>query len=309
MRSYHLGLNLLCIILVLSACNQDESIVQQSTPNFLTKKVIIISIDGPRLTESWTSATEENIPNQRNMATQGVFFDNFYNEGTTKTMSGHSAITTGRYETIANDGSELPFHHSIFQQFLSTTLLPPEKSWIIGSKAKLAALGDTKDLDWRGSFSPRIDTEDRADAETILIALQVLKEYSPILSLIHFKEPDTYGHANNWEKYKASIRATDEYVQEIWDYIQSDPFYRDQTALFITNDHGRHLDGIGTGFVGHGDKCEGCRHISLLALGPDFDKNKIVSDTYGQIDIAPTIAKLLGMEWEGEGEPITELVK
>jgi arylsulfatase A-like enzyme len=68
---------------------------------------------------------------------------------------------------------------------------------------------------------------------------------------------------------------------------------KNKTTLFITNDHGRHNNGHKNGFVSHGDFCSGCRKISLLAIGPDFAKNKIVFSKHQIIDIAPTVAELL----------------
>jgi phosphopentomutase len=78
--------------------------------------------------------------------------------------------------------------------------------------------------------------------------------------------------------------------------IQSNPILKDKTTLFITNDHGRHLDGKKTGFVSHGDNCSGCRHISLLALGPDIEKGKKVDTEAELIDISKTISKMMHFE-------------
>src|SRR5208282_383560 len=80
----------------------------------------------------------------------------------------------------------------------------------------------------------------------------------------------------------------------LWKKIQSDSVYKNTTTLFVTNDHGRHDDQHG-GFRDHGDACEGCRHIMLLALGPKFKKNTVVADTTLQVDLAPTAAYLLGI--------------
>ena len=59
---------------------------------------------------------------------------------------------------------------------------------------------------------------------------------------------------------------------------------------------------------GHGDGCDGCRHIQLLAIGPDV-RPGLVSDTPRVIpDIAPTIGELLGFATEqATGSPMTEL--
>ena len=81
------------------------------------------------------------------------------------------------------------------------------------------------------------------------------------------------------------------------DFLRTQYFYKDKTALFITNDHGRHSDDISDGFQSHGDNCDGCRHISLLALGTDFTPETVINRNYEQIDLAPTIATLLNFEW------------
>ncbi len=99
-------------------------------------------------------------------------------------------------------------------------------------------------------------------------------------------------------------------MNQIWQTIQSDPEMKDQTTLLITNDHGRHLDGRKDGFVSHGDKCEGCRHISLLALGPDFQKDLIINTPAEMIDISATIAEMLGFLMPtSRGRVLTELTE
>jgi arylsulfatase A-like enzyme len=116
------------------------------------------------------------------------------------------------------------------------------------------------------------------------------------------------GHANNWKGYLAAIRDNDEKEWELWKFLQSDPFYKDKTAYFVTNDHGRHLDGVANGFIDHGDNCEGCRHIFLFAAGPDFKKNTVVDHKREQIDIAATTASLLGFTIPGsKGKLMSEL--
>jgi hypothetical protein len=103
---------------------------------------------------------------------------------------------------------------------------------------------------------------------------------------------------------------TDAYIEQIWNFIQSDPVYQGKTTLFITNDHGRHLNGVSNGFVSHGDDCDGCRHISLLAVGPDFHKGIDILNPREQIDLPTTIAHLMGFKMEtAEGQVMTELFK
>jgi arylsulfatase A-like enzyme len=97
----------------------------------------------------------------------------------------------------------------------------------------------------------------------------------------------------DWKAYLKGIVNTDAYVHEIWQFIQNDSIYKDNTTLFVTNDHGRHLDGISNGFVSHGDNCDGCRHINLYSFGPDFKKGIVSSVNRSLVDVHATILELL----------------
>ena len=109
--------------------------------------------------------------------------------------------------------------------------------------------------------------------------------------------------------YLEAIRLTDHLVGRIWATIQEDSVLRDRTDLFITNDHGRHLDGIQNGYVSHGDACSGCRKISLLAVGPDFIPGAVSPKHRTQLDLAATWAWLAGIELPGTtGAVMTELL-
>ncbi len=50
---------------------------------------------------------------------------------------------------------------------------------------------------------------------------------------------DEMGHQGNYAKYLKDIKQQDEYLKELWKYIQTDPVYRNKTTLIITSDHGR----------------------------------------------------------------------
>lgn len=294
--------------LFLSCHNDDVLFKITPTSDYITDNVVIVVIDGPRYQETWGDNLRRYIPVQNQLAESGVRFRNFFNKGHTFTLAGHTAITTGVYQYVKNNGSELPENPSIFQAYLSYTQLAPDEAWIITSKEKLAALADTEDLNWKGSYLPSLDIQDREDSVTIKAALQILEEQQPSLSLIQFRGPDQYGHKDDWQNYINSIEETDGYVGEIWGFIQSHPHYKDKTTLLVTNDHGRHLDGISTGFKDHGDKCDGCKKISLLALGPDFEQGVIIDTPYGQTDISPTVAMLLNFPWSSQGQAIKELI-
>tara|TARA_R110000868_G_scaffold197823_4_gene444025 strand:+ start:287 stop:1255 length:969 start_codon:yes stop_codon:yes gene_type:complete len=293
-----------------TSCNKYDfnEVKQSSSQSYLTKNVVILVIDGPRMDDTWNSVTLNTVPNQKELLKEGVFFNEFYNNGITKTLSGHAAICTGAYENLINNGLEEPTLPSIFQQFLKSTQLNPKKAPIITSKLKLATLGNCRSFQFRNSYLPEVMAADREDSVTFKFSKEFFTVNEPRLSLIHFKGPDIAGHHNDWNQYLANIKIADQYAKELWEFLQTQDFYKDQTTLFITNDHGRHSDDISNGFQNHGDKCEGCRHISLLALGPDFTPGTVINKSYEQIDLAPTIATLLNFEWYGEGTVIRQLI-
>jgi len=271
-------------------------------PVYKTKYVVILVIDGPRYTETFGDTSCSLIPHMgKEMVKEGVLFTNFRNNGSTTTSAGHTAITTGFYQHISNGGKELPKRPNIFQYYLKSSNADKSKAWIIASKGKLEILAGTRDKHWWNMYMPSTYCGPNGNASsyagdpgTVEKAKEVITANHPHLMLINLLEVDTHGHGNDWEGYKTGLRRCDQHAYDIWNYIQADPEMKDQTTLFITNDHGRHLDGHKNGFVNHGDKCEGCRHISLLAMGPDFRKGKIVSREAEMIDITATISQMMG---------------
>ena len=270
-----------------------------------TQNVVIVVIDGPRYSETWGN-TPGLIPNMSTTLKQnGVFFSNFQNDGFTSTNSGHAAITTGVNQPIDNYGDEFPANPSFFQYWLKETGKPATAAWLITSKDKLYILANTTDSLWHDTFLPSVNcgvngpgTGYRADSLTLVEVKRILTEHRPNLVLINFMEPDGFAHAGNADFYRRGISRDDKLVKELWDFLGRDSHYRKKTALIITNDHGRHLDGIDSGWQEHGDSCEGCRHVSLLALGPDFRKGAEIDASHTLLDIAPTVARLLDFKMD-----------
>jgi len=283
---------------------------------YKTQHVIVIVIDGPRYSETWGDESRRYIPRMVEMSKRGVVCTNFYNDGHTYTSSGHAAISSGFKQALENKkGIELPQKPSFLQYYLKKTQANASKAWIITSKEKLWILANCHDSTWKDQYTPSYSCGkadggigQRHDSLTFQKIMTVLKQDKPNLMLINFREPDHSGHKNDWKNYLKGIQDTDSLTWEIWKYIQKDSYYKDKTTLFVTNDHGRHLDGIKDGFVNHGDDCEGCRHINLYAFGPDFKENTIVNQRYVQVDISATIAELLGFTMpHGQGKVMESL--
>lgn len=317
----------LCLLLIIfsgiiSSCVQnyeyDNFQAKKVDREYQTKNVIVVVVDGLRYSEGWGDLTHQYIPRMAEILTKdGVVNTHFFNLGDTYTSAGHTSLTTGIYQTIDNNGKELPDNPSFFQYWNQVYGNDQRKSWIITSKDKLAVLADCKNPYWMGKFTPSancgvdglgVGSGYREDSLTLKIALKILSEDHPNLVLINFRDPDYSAHTGNWINYIKGIRTTDEYVYRLWQFLQTNSTYKNTTTLFVTNDHGRHLDGVGDGFAGHGDGCDGCRHISLFACGPDFRKNIVLNVSREQIDLPVTVSKLLGFSLpNSQGKVMTEL--
>lgn len=302
--------------LLLAACAALPTIKPTS---YQAKNAVILVIDGPRQSEMWEDKDRKHIPHLANdLAPQGVLLSKFRNNGPTYTAAGHTAFCTGFYEEMENSkGKQLPSHAGIFQHYLKASQLPKSKAWVITTKDKLVVLANTTESGWQDKYMPMAWCGKNGkgagagygeDAETFPVIKETLARDHPHLVLINLKQPDSGGHSGKWENYIEGLKASDAYALELWNFLQADSEYRDKTALFITHDHGRHLDGVADGFVNHGDNCEGCRKVSLLALGPDFKKGAVLENQSEQIDLPVTIADLLGFEMPGlKGRVLSEL--
>jgi hypothetical protein len=296
--------------------SKNPEIAASNPPVYKTKNVVVVVVDGPRYSETWGSEDHALIPRMANeLVKNGVINTNFINAGPTYTNAGHAAITTGYHQQINNSGREIPRKPSFMQIWLHKTGNPNYKAWIVTSKDKLNILADTKDKKYAGKFLPKTNcgingsgTGYREDSVTLRVAKQILKRDKPNLMLISFREPDSRAHANDWNGYLLGIKTTDEYVYQLWKFLQEDANYKDLTTFIVTNDHGRHLDGHDDGFVSHGDNCKGCRHINFYASSPDFKKNAIIKTAYNQTDISATIAELMGLQIpDSKGKIMREL--
>ena len=295
------SLYLFFLALLAASCSQNVKTQQAKVSCFdnkyAAKNVILVVIDGPRMSETWGDPDHRYIPYLSNVLRDSVVIgSSFYNWGDTYTVPGHIALCTGHYEGKTNDGSEYPVYPSLFQQYLSCASVSPTDAWIITSKTKLDILGNCEDLGFRNAFLPSVDAIDRPDRETFLRSIEILDTYQPTLSLIQFKGPDARGHARDWPGYLESIIETDSLLFELIEYVRSHDHFKGTTAVFMTNDHGRHLDGVADGFQSHGDHCQGCTHINFMAYGPDFHKGVVMKESYQLIDILPTVGKILGFE-------------
>ena len=141
----------------------------------------------------------------------------------------------------------------------------------------------------------------RLDAFTHHYALECLKKKHIELIYIAYGETDDFAHDGDYEAYLKSANNTDTFIKQLWEFTQNDPFYKDNTVFIITTDHGRGEQPLET-WKNHGNKVKNSGSVWLILFGKDIAVNGEVKDNeqlYSN-QIAPTIAKILGLKLEGK---------
>lgn len=151
----------------------------------------------------------------------------------------------------------------------------------------------------------------RLDVFTQNYAMAALKSEKPRALYISYGETDDWAHENHYDQYIWSTKQTDAYIKEIWDFLQSDPQYKDKTTMIITTDHGRGVSK--TSWRNHGSSVPEGGEIWMAAIGPDTPASGEMK-SQGQWQsamIARTLFQLLGMEYPDAkaGKAIKEMVK
>lgn len=135
----------------------------------------------------------------------------------------------------------------------------------------------------------------RPDVLTYVAAREYMKEMKPKVLYIAFDETDDLAHAGMYDQYLGSAYAQDRMLEDLWNYIQSTPQYKNKTTLVITCDHGRG-DNPKENWQHHGQKIPDAGQIWIAAIGPDTKAMGEVtnSNVLYQEQLAATFAKLLG---------------
>ena len=312
-KSYLFSLLIKALSLLILCLSFNLIIATPAVAKGVAKNVIILIIDGLRNDESFDDPTHQYIPHIWNdLAPQGTINTNFWNTGWTITTPGHTQIVTGvraflnnEYYTSGQTRSKYP---NIFEYYRKSGGFLEDNVWVLTGKGVITKSINTSLHPDYADFGASRESLARSDANVWSAVQQKMDIYHPSLMLITLGDVDKYGHKGDYLSYVYTIRIADQIAYDLWQKIQSDPYYKDNTDLIITTDHGRDSDGYGRGFISHGRRNHGNRHLLFLALGLDFKQNQVVDIRRDQIDLAPTVGAILGFQTPyADGEVMTEL--
>jgi hypothetical protein len=246
---------------------------------------------------------------------------------------GYSEIFTGYPDTAVNSNSYPPNPHTTVLEFLNNQpkyknkvaafgawgafdrILNEERSKIpvysafdkFGG-ANPGTTEQTINLLSHDSYKP-FGEEECLDVFTHYAAMNYLQTKKPKVLYIAYGETDEWAHSGRYKDYLNAAHMVDKWIQDIWNYVQSDPFYKNKTALFITVDHGRG-DAIKNEWTSHGQDIKDAYQIWFAAMGPGIKPKGEVkaAQQFYQMQFAQTMAALLGLKFVAT-HPIGEKIE
>ncbi|MBC7947265.1 MAG: alkaline phosphatase family protein [Chitinophagaceae bacterium] len=263
------------------------------------------------------------------VSSKGVLFGNrtygnYFNNANRYWFSypGYNEIFTGFPDTTVNSNDKIPNKNETVFEYLSK--LPEYKgkaavfgswdvfSYIFNEKRSGLLVNDghrdlTGDLTEKQKLFNSLQHQmpvlfhegERLDAATFNIAFEFMKTKKPKLIFFGLGDTDEFAHAGQYDYYLDAAQNADEWIAQIWNYIQSTPGYANKTTLIITTDHGRGL-AAGSNWRHHGQRIAEASEMWMAAIGPSvkaIGENKQKVQLF-QGQIAATIAVILGKEFK-----------
>jgi hypothetical protein len=148
----------------------------------------------------------------------------------------------------------------------------------------------------------------RLDGFTHQYAKAYLRKHHPDLIFISYGETDDFAHDGDYAAYLKSAHNTDKLIEDLWNFVQNDAYYKNNTTFIITTDHGRGTVPLDT-WKGHGTSIKGADQTWFILFG---NQVKPIGEINGDLQlytnqVAPTVRQLLGLSQlvgKGYGSPI-----
>lgn len=109
----------------------------------------------------------------------------------------------------------------------------------------------------------------RNDLLTYVAAKNYLQQNHPKVLFLGLGETDEYAHRGKYDQYLMKAHQFDRLLSDLWYFVQSDPFYRNNTTFIITTDHGRGSNSRKWGT--HGFWVRGSGEVWTALLGPTIE--------------------------------------
>lgn len=145
----------------------------------------------------------------------------------------------------------------------------------------------------------------RQDVFTHNYALEFIKKKQPKLLYIAYGETDDFAHNADYTHYLLSTENTDQMIKELWEYCQSNGYYKNKTTFIITTDHGRGDEELWD-WLGHGKEKKHSDQTWIAVIGPNIKPKgemKNSEQLYNK-QIVRTIKEILKIPYDKNKKPL-----
>ena len=153
----------------------------------------------------------------------------------------------------------------------------------------------------------------RHDEITFRLAMAHLKTHRPRVLYLSLGETDDWAHDKRYDRVLAAIARFDNFFKELWNWLQNEVQYRNNTTLLITTDHGR--GNISLNWHSHNAKIKDAKNTWLAVISPDSPLRgewtggePVIMD-----QIAATLCRFVGLDYSEQnpkaGKPIARIFR
>ncbi|MBS1637452.1 MAG: phosphoglyceromutase [Bacteroidetes bacterium] len=139
--------------------------------------------------------------------------------------------------------------------------------------------------------------EEYGDMFTYQASKHYVEKHKPRVIFIGYGETDVWAHWSQYASYLNAAHQFDQWMNDLWQYIQNDPVYKNKTLLFISTDHGRGYKE--NEWTNHNRRTKGSNQIWFGVMGPGVTAKGEVknSKTLYQKQFAETWAEFLNLHF------------
>jgi hypothetical protein len=137
----------------------------------------------------------------------------------------------------------------------------------------------------------------RHDYYTFKFAMDYLERERPRVMFLSLGETDDWAHDKRYDRVIQAIHRSDRYFETLWNWVQSQDDYRDNTTIMFGTDHGRGDNEFN--WPSHNDKLEGAAYVWFAAVGKGVRKRGELAPTpeFHENQIAATMCEALGIDY------------
>lgn len=258
---------------------------------FKAKNVVVVIADEFRHDETWGDRTHQYIPHIWNdLCAQGSQCVTFYGNPS-YIVRVHLAILTGSWRDVRRlEPQDYPDQPTVFEYFRKGLGKDKKSCYYITSKNEFDFMDYSNDEEYGEDYGATVEFAKEMQNEDLYQRLVAyMKKNKPNLIVAILGGLKSYNKKKvpaEVERYRKQMVEVDKTVHKIWQAVQADPNYKDKTDFFFTNDHGDLID--------HEDCDDECkRYWVVVAIGPDIKKNYATENKWRQVNICPTVGKIL----------------